>query len=168
MRSLALIAFVIACAAAAPAHAQTIYKCKAANGRVTYSSQPCANDAEVLSIPGSAPRGAGGGSAQTGAAAGLPRECDNAQQLKWVVTRLDSPDTHDDVREFLADERFRIMRCELTRFSPQELREREAAIAGIDSLDPALRHTAQVRIEEIYDRHLTPSERSGRQPPQSN
>jgi hypothetical protein len=159
---------VIACAATATADAQTIYKCKAANGRVTYSGQPCASDAEVLSVPGSPAGSAGVSSAQPGAPAGVPGQCENAQQLRWVVTRLDSPDTHDDVRDFLADERYRITRCELARFSPQELRDREAALAGIDSLDAGLRHTAQVRIVEIYDRHLTPSERSARQPPQPN
>ena len=168
MRSLALLAFLVACAAALPADAQTIYKCKAANGRVTYSGQPCASDAAVLSVPGSLAGSAGANSPPSGAPAGVPGQCDNAQQLRWVVTRLDSPETHDDVREFLADERYRIMRCELARFSPQELRERDAALVGIDSLDPGLRHTAQVRIVEIYDRHLTPSERAERQPPPSN
>ena len=169
MRSFALVAFVIACAAGAGADAQTIYKCKEANGRVTYSGQPCASDAEILSLPGySAAVGSGGTNAQVGASGGFARECDNAAQLQWVATRLDNAETHDDVRDFLAEERARIMRCELARFSPEELRAREVAIGGIDSLDPGIRQTAKARVAELYDHHATPSERSARQPPQPN
>jgi hypothetical protein len=65
---------------------------------------------------------------------------------------------------FLADERFRLLRCEYTRFTAEERRERDAAIADIDSRDPARRRVAIARIEALYDRYLTASDRSARGP----
>jgi hypothetical protein len=92
---------------------------------------------------------AGVASAQTRGA--LPKQCDNGPALKAVVTRLDSPTTSDDVREFLADERFRLMRCEIVRLTPEERRQRDAAIAELDSRDAARRRSAMARITALYE-----------------
>jgi hypothetical protein len=81
----------------------------------------------------------------------LPRQCDNGAALKAVVTRLDSPATADDVREFLADERFRLVRCEIVRLTPEERRQRDAAIAELDSSDAARRQAAMARITALYE-----------------
>ena len=62
-----------------------------------------------------------------------------APLLKPVVARLDSPATPDDVRGFLADERFRLVRCEYMRFTPDERRERDAAMPDIESRDRGTR-----------------------------
>ena len=72
-------------------------------------------------------KGAAKAEAVVPAQAPLPKQCDNSAALKAVVTKLDGPATPDDVRVFLADERFRLMRCEYTRFTADERRERDAA-----------------------------------------
>jgi hypothetical protein len=145
-KALALLVLSVACAA----HGQTIYKCKGADGRLTYSNQPCAGDGEALTKSGArksepAPR-AVSAEAPPGA-----KQCDNGPLLKPVVAKLDSPGTPDDVRAFLADERFRLIRCDYVRFTPEERRAREAAMADIDSRDPARRKAAMQRVLALYD-----------------
>ena len=137
----------LACAA----HGQTIYKCKGPDGRMTYSNQACAGEGEALSksgVPKSDP-------AVRQAPTDLPppgaKKCDNGPLLKPVVAKLDSPATPDDVRAFLADERFRLIRCDYVRFTPEELRARSAAMADIDSRDPARRKAAMQRVLALYD-----------------
>jgi hypothetical protein len=156
---------------AAPATAQTIYKCKGADGRVTYSGVPCA-PSEAAAPAASDRAGAAPGvvrppppvaaPAQPLYRAPLPRECDNVASLRYVVARLDSPTTPHDIREFLAAERFRLLRCEYTRFSSDERRERDAAMRDLDARDGARRKSAVARIEALYDRYLTPGERAAR------
>jgi len=92
----------------------------------------------------------------------LPRQCDNAAMLKIVVARLDSPATPNEIRPFLAGERFRLLRCEYTRFTPEERRERDSLMRGIDGGDPARSLAAAQRIEALYDRYLTAAERDAR------
>ncbi|MFO1312194.1 MAG: DUF4124 domain-containing protein [Burkholderiales bacterium] len=141
-------------ALAAGAQAQTIYKCKGPDGRVTYSNQACAGDGEALSksgVPKGAPAGAS--SAAAGATPAASKQCDNGPLLKPVVARLDGAATPDDVRAFLADERFRLLRCDYVRFTPEERRERDAAMTEIDAKDPARRKAAMARILALYDRH---------------
>jgi hypothetical protein len=92
----------------------------------------------------------------------LPKECDNVASLRYVVARLDSPSTSHDIREFLAAERFRLLRCEYTRFSSDERRARDAAMRDLDAREAARRKVAVARIEALYDRYLTPSERAAR------
>lgn len=170
VRVIGLLVAAIACAA--PAAGQTIYKCKGADGRVTYASVPCATPdpaaapatsdragaapkAPVVSPPDDAP-------AQPVYRAPLPKECDNAASLQYVVARLDSPSTPDDIRDFLAAERFRLLRCEFTRFTSDERRERDAAMRDLNAREAAKRKAAIARIEALYDRYLTPSERAAR------
>ena len=136
---------------AAGAHAQSIYKCKGPDGRVTYSNQACAGDGEALSKSG-VPKGAAAPAANAATVAG-PKQCDNGPLLKPVVAKLDSPATPDDVRAFLADERFRLVRCEYVRLTPEERRERDAAMTEIDARDPARRKAAMARILALYERH---------------
>jgi hypothetical protein len=144
--ALVLAVFVLA----SGAHAQTIYKCKGPDGRFTYSNQACAGDGEALAKSGvhkSEP------AARQADAPGAPgaKQCDNGPLLKPVVAKLDSPGTPDDVRAFLADERFRLVRCDYVRFTPEERRAREAAMADVDSRDPARRKAAMQRILALYD-----------------
>jgi hypothetical protein len=82
--------------------------------------------------------------------------------LQFVVARLDSAATPDDIRSFLADERFRLLRCEFTRLSAEERRERDAAMRDLETRDAAGRRVAMARIEALYDRYLNPSERVAR------
>src|SRR5690349_11872491 len=140
------------CLAWGVAHAQTIYKCKGPDGRTTYSNQACAGEGEALSKTGArkaeaAPKAA---AAEAPGPAGA-KQCDNGALLKAVVSKLDSPATPDDVRTFLADERFRLMRCDYMRFTPEERRARDAAMADVDSRDPARRKAAMQRILALYD-----------------
>jgi hypothetical protein len=159
--------------AAASAPGQTIYKCKGADGRITYSSQACAGEGAALAKQG--PPSSRSSAAASEAAppakpveqvpstrGTLPRECDNAGMLKIVVARLDSASTPDDVRPFLADERFRLVRCEYVRFTPDERRERDKAMTAIDSRDVATRRAAMLRIQSLYDRYLTAGDRAAR------
>jgi hypothetical protein len=146
-KAIALVVLSVACAA----HGQTIYKCKGGDGRVTYSNQPCAGDGEALTKSGvhksePAPRAAGAIPPPPGA-----KQCDSGPLLKPVVAKLDSPATPDDVRAFLADERFRLIRCDYVRFTPEERRARDAAMADIDSRDPARRKAAMQRVLALYD-----------------
>jgi len=172
--TLAALACLLALAAGGT-FAQTIYKCKGPDGRITYSSLACAGEGEAISKGGrksvSAPPSSGAAQVPQAQAheatvpstrGTLPKECDNALPLKAVVTRLDSPATPDDVRPFLADERFRLMRCEYTRFTPEERRERDAAMNVIDSRDVATRRGAMMRIQALYDRYLTAADRAAR------
>ncbi|MFO1306195.1 MAG: DUF4124 domain-containing protein [Burkholderiales bacterium] len=151
MRSVVAILLLLL---ATGAHAQSIYKCKGPDGRVTYSNQACAGDGEALSKSGVA-KGAPAPAANSAPSpsAPLPKQCDNGPLLKPVVAKLDSPATPDDVRAFLADERFRLVRCEYVRFTPEERRERDAAMADVDAKDPARRKAAMARILALYERH---------------
>lgn len=139
---------LLACAA----HAQTIYKCKGADGRTTYSSLACAGEGEALSKSGAkkAESPARAASADPPLPPGA-KQCDNGPLLKPVVAKLDSPATPDDVRAFLADERFRLVRCDYVRFTPEERRARDAAMGDIDSRDPARRKAAMQRVIALYD-----------------
>ena len=92
----------------------------------------------------------------------MPKQCDNKTSLQFVVTRLDSAATPDDIRSFLADERFRLLRCEFTRFSAEERRERDAAMRDVEARDAVRRRAAMLRVEALYDRYLNPSERTAR------
>jgi hypothetical protein len=94
--------------------------------------------------------------------AALPRQCDNAAMLKIVVARLDSPTTPDEIRPFLAGERFRLLRCEYTRFTPAERRERDSLMREVEGRDSARCLVAAQRIEALYDRYLSASERAAR------
>jgi hypothetical protein len=176
--------FAAALAVAVPASAQSIFKCKGADGRTTYSGTPCAGEGSALpSITQGRPAPAGAGRAAAAAAppadataalrdentpsksehrAPLPKQCDNKASLQFVITRLDSKATPDDIRDFLADERFRLLRCEFTRFTADELRERSAAIEELEARAPQRRRVAMLRIEALYDRYLTTSERAQR------
>jgi hypothetical protein len=146
LRAVALLLLSLGCAA----HAQTIYKCKGPDGRFTYSNQACAGEGDApaksgVRKPEAAPR-----AAEPPAAPGA-RQCDNGPLLKPVVAKLDSPATPDDVRAFLADERFRLIRCDYVRMTPEERRARDAAIADIDSRDPARRRAAMQRVLALYE-----------------
>jgi len=166
-----------------PAAAQSIFKCKGSDGRITYSSSPCAG--EGVTLPITTQGRPAKGTANTAAAAAappaggstpssddatapppirarLPKECDNKASLQLVVARLDSAATPDDIRSFLAAERFRLLRCEFTRLSAEERRERDAAMRDLESGDAARRRAAMLRVEALYDRYLTPSERTAR------
>ena len=132
------------------ASGQTIYKCKGADGRVTYSNHACAFDpAPLPPVKDVQPV-----KQEPAPARGmLPKQCDNGAALKAVVTRLDSPTTPDDVREFLADERFRLVRCEIARLTPEERRQRDAGIAELDSRDAVRRRAAMARVAALYEPH---------------
>jgi hypothetical protein len=164
----AIAAFALALAVAA--HAQTIYKCKGADGRITYSGQPCAGEGAPLSaVPpahGAAPPSPAAPATEAAAPAAvrapLPRQCDNGAALRQLIARLDNVRTPDDLRPFLADERFRLLRCEFTRFSPAERAERDNAMRELDAGDAGRRRAAMLRVEALYDRYLTPSERAAR------
>ena len=166
VRWLAYLALVAGMGCAAPVAAQTIYKCTGPDGRVTYGSVPCAtarapsasSNAEHTTVP-AAPDPAPAAPAYRPP---LPKTCDNAASLQYVVARLDSPATPDDIREFLAAERFRLLRCEYTRLTSDERRERDAAMRGLNARDAATRKKAVARIEALYDRYLTPNERAAR------
>jgi hypothetical protein len=141
---------VILLALASGAHAQTIYKCKGPDGRFTYSNQACAGDGEALSKSGVHKAETARIAAEAPGAPGA-KQCDNGPLLKPVVAKLDSPSTPDDVRAFLADERFRLVRCDYVRFTPEERRAREAAMADVDARDPARRKAAMQRILVLYE-----------------
>lgn len=136
------------------AHGQTIYKCKGPDGRTTYSNQACAGDGDALSKSGMRKSEA---AARPAAAEAPPppgaKQCDNGPLLKPVVAKLDSPATPDDVRAFLADERFRLIRCDYVRFTPEERRARDAAMADVDARDPARRKAAMQRVLALYQVH---------------
>ena len=151
---LALLVVVFACAA----HAQTIYKCKGADGRMTYSSQACAGEGDALS-KGGVPKSAAAPRASDPPPPPGAKQCDNGPLLKPVVAKLDSPATPDDVRAFLADERFRLVRCDFVRFTAEERRARDAAMADIDARDPARRKAAMRRVLALYDVHAAPAAR---------
>ncbi|MEO8507203.1 MAG: DUF4124 domain-containing protein [Betaproteobacteria bacterium] len=154
------------------AQAQAIYKCKGPDGRITYSGQPCAGEGAPLSAASPAPGAATASPspaapsaeppAPTAIRVPLPRQCDNGAALRQVITRLDNVRTPDDLRPFLADERFRLLRCEFTRFSPAERVERDNAMRELDAGDAGRRRAAMLRVEALYDRYLTPSERAAR------
>ncbi len=92
----------------------------------------------------------------------LPKRCDNAASLGVVIARLESAATPDDVRGFLAEERLRLLRCEYTRLTAGEWREREQRMADVYARDAARRHGAVARIDALYDRYLTPAEHAVR------
>ena len=169
-----------ACAAAAfaaSASGQTIYKCRDAGGRVTYSGTACAGDGGTLGAAGQA-RGTSANVAANvepdgtsslmapvsipGPRPALPKRCDNAASLEVVIARLESAATPDDVRGFLAEERLRLLRCEYTRLTAGEWREREQRMADVYARDAARRHAAVARIDALYDRYLTPAEQAVR------
>ena len=167
-----------------PASAQSIFKCKGADGRTTYSTAACPGEGATLplttqgqaakatsntAVAGVAPSsGVAAPSSDDATAppptyrAPLPKQCDNKTSLQFVVTRLDSAATPDDIRSFLADERFRLLRCEFTRFSAEERRERDAAMRDVEARDAVRRRAAMLRVEALYDRYLNPSERTAR------
>jgi len=163
-----IAAFALTLAVAA--HAQAIYKCKGPDGRITYSGQPCAGEGAPWSAaspaPGAVPPSPAAASTEAAAPAPLraplPRQCDNGAALRQVIARLDNVRTPDDIRPFLADERFRLLRCEFTRFSPAERAERDNAMRDLDAGDAGRRRAAIFRVEVLYDRYLTPSERAAR------
>jgi Domain of unknown function (DUF4124) len=138
----------IACAA----HGQTIYKCKGPDGRMTYSNQACAGEGDSLSKSGMRKSESAARPAEPAPAPGA-KQCDNGPLLKPVVAKLDSPTTPDDVRSFLADERFRLIRCDYVRLTPEERRARDAAMADVDSRDPARRKAAMQRVLAMYEAH---------------
>jgi Domain of unknown function (DUF4124) len=164
----------------ASASAQSIFKCKGADGRITYSSKPCEADGVEVPLNSRGPAAAAPAAAappQAGAPPGaredakalpqsslraLPKQCDNAAPLQSVVARLDSTSTPNDIRDFLADERFRLLRCEFTRFSAEERRDRDATMRDLENRDAARRRAAILRIEALYDHYLTPAERAAR------
>jgi hypothetical protein len=162
-----VLLLALACGAAS---AQTIYKCKAADGRITYSSLACTGEgaplgkaAPVAAAPAPDMPSAKQEPNAPGAARGaLPRQCNNGAPLKAVLARLDSAATPDDVRAFLADERFRLMRCEIVRLTPDERRQRDAAMADLESRDAARRQLAMARVEALYERYLTTADRATR------
>ena len=171
------------------AAAQSIHKCRNADGRITYSSAACPIDGTPVSVlrsngsheaPSGSP-GEGRPSSQTGAPgsmasaalpdaaaspplvrAPLPRQCDNGIALQTVGALLASSATADDTRAFLASERFRLVRCEFSRFTAAERRERDTAMRELDAKDAARRSQAMQRIDAVYDRYLTPGERLAR------
>ena len=147
MRSAAALAIVLL---AGLAQAQTIYKCKGPDGRLTYSNQACAGEGDALSKSGLRKSEAAAPAAAPPPPAGA-KHCDNGPLLKPVLAKLDSPATPDDVRAFLADERFRLMRCDYLRFTPDERRARDAAMADIDSREPARRKAAMQRVLALYE-----------------
>jgi hypothetical protein len=170
---------VVAVAAvfAASASAQTIYKCRDASGRVTYSGAACAGDGGPLT---NAAQARGRNSSVVAAAepavpsaltapvslAGprtpLPKRCDNTAYLRLVIARLDSATAPDDIRGFLAEERLRLVRCEYTRLTAGEWREREQRMRDVEARDAARRRAAVVRIDALYDQYLTPAEQAVR------
>ena len=167
------------CCLAAPLSAQSIFKCKGPDGRITYSATACAGEGATLPItaqgrpapvtaiaapPATAPTPSSGDVTAPPpiTRAPLPKQCDNKASLQFVVARLDSAATPDDIRSFLADERFRVLRCEFTRFSAEERRERDAAMRELETRDAARRRAAILRVESLYDRYLTPGERTAR------
>ena len=97
-----------------------------------------------------------------GPRAALPKHCDNAASLQPVIARLDSAATPDDVRGFLAEERLRLVRCEYTRLTAGEWREREQRMRDVDARDAARRQAAVARIDALYDQYLTPAEQAVR------
>lgn len=160
---------------AATVTAQVIHKCKGADGRISYASAPCATGAtqefarpvagppERVPTPPRAAAGANGEAVGEAVyRASLPKVCDNQASLQFVVTRLDSPSTPDDIRDFLAAERFRLLRCEYTRFTSDERRARDAAMRDLVAREAARRRQAVARMEALYDRYLTPQERAAR------
>lgn len=158
------------------ATAQTIYKCKGADGRITYSGTPCLGEGDAFSVKGQPKSATGAPSspaakepqadadarAVPGVRPPLPKSCDNAGALKVVVVRLDSPSTPDDVRGFLAEERFRLLRCEYARLTPEERRDKDVLMRDTADADPARRRAAIARIDALYDQYLTPAERAAR------
>ena len=138
-------------AVAGAAHAQTIYKCKGPDGRMTYSNQACAGEGEALTKSGARKAEPAVRQAPTDTPPPGAKQCDNGPLLKPVVAKLDSPGTPDDVRAFLADERFRLMRCDFVRFTPEERRAREAAMSDVDARDPARRKAAMQRVLALYE-----------------
>jgi len=159
------IVLFVAVVFGATASAQTIYKCKGPDGRITYSSLACAGDGAPLgkSAPAAAAPAAQATTQEPAVARGaLPKQCDNGAALKAVVVSLDSATTPNDVRGFLADERFRLMRCEIVRLTPEERRQRDAAMSELSSQDPARRHNAMMRVESLYERYLTAADRAAR------
>ena len=79
-----------------------------------------------------------------------------------MIARLESAATPDDVRAFLAEERLRLVRCEYTRLTAGEWREREQRMRDVDARDAARRQAAVARIDALYDQYLTPAEQAVR------
>jgi len=159
-----VVVLALACGCAS---AQTIYKCKDADGRVTYSSLACTGDgaplgkaAAVATPDVQVARQEPTMAAPTRGA--LPKQCDNGAPLKAVLMRLDGPATPDDVRIFLADERLRLIRCEIVRLTPEERRQRDGAMSDLDSRDAVRRRLAMARIDSLYERYLTTADRAAR------
>ena len=75
--------------------------------------------------------------------------------------RLDSPSTPDDIRPFLADERFRLLRCEFTRLHARRAARARRGDARTELHRSQRRGAAVLRIETLYDRYLTRAERRG-------
>jgi hypothetical protein len=159
------------------ASGQAIYKCRDADGRVTYSSTACAGEGGMLGNAAQA-RGRSANRAANaepavpssltapvsipGPRTALPKRCDNAASLQPVIARLESAATPDDVRGFLAEERLRLVRCEYTRLTAGEWREREQRMRDVDARDAARRQAAVARIDALYDQYLTPAEQAVR------
>ncbi len=147
--------------------AQSIHKCKEADGRTTYSHLECHTPRPATAAPSLFAAASGTSPAPADDApavfrAPLPKHCDNAVPLQFVVERLTNAATPNDTREFLADERFRLVRCEYMRFSGDERRERDNAMREIEASEPARRQAAIARVRALYNRHLTQPERTAR------
>ncbi len=157
-----IVALILFCG---PAAAQSIYKCKDEAGRTTYSTLACQGERPATPLPpmtAAAASQAPASDAPAVARAPLPKQCDNGASLQFVVARLASPATPDDIRGFLADERFRLVRCEYVRLTAEEWRERDLALREVESRDPQRRKAAMARVVALYDRYLTPVERAAR------
>ena len=176
-RSSAACAVAAAAAFAVSAPAQTIYKCRDAGGGVTYSGTACAGEGGTLGNSAQA-RSRGATLAANaepavpssltapvsipGPRTGLPKRCDNAASLQFVIALLESAATPDDVRGFLAEERLRLVRCEYVRLAAGEWREREQRMHDVEARDAARRQEAIARIDALYDQYLTPAEQAVR------
>ena len=162
---------------AVSASGQTIYKCRGADGRVTYSSMSCAADGGALgttaqarnrsrslaaNVEPSVPSSLTASVSIPGPRTALPKRCDNAASLQFVIARLESAATPDDVRGFLAEERLRLVRCEYTRLTAAEWREREQRMHDVEARDAAVRRASVARIDVLYDQYLTPAEQAVR------
>jgi len=124
--------------------AQTVYKCKAPDGRISYSNRPCAAAAESMEAP-TLP----GSHRAAATVATPPARCYEPGEIKDIDDWIASAKREDD-RSFLRSERQRVLGCKLAPFSIEDRQRRIEALSALASDDAQRRAKAKSDIEQLY------------------
>lgn len=156
--------------------AQTMYKCQNSAGKVEYSNRPCSTGPELKRIaPDVAPTvdrsrkahdqqppsvGANEVVSPRTPIEAMGGSCYVESDLREIDVPIASPSLPTDTREFLLQERSRIMSCKLGRLSGVDRQTRVNELRRLSSTDKQSRQVARNTIEGIYAKYASETERS--------